>query len=126
MTQTHLLTDVYMEALRELAPATGSYLNEVSSRNAPVTGIDRLTTVSRVTFMSQTSRRLSGETITLVCFLSRDKLILATYSGVLFASGAKDGESMVICFVEYRRTVVPVVELLSTRHGPLLDCIIFL
>jgi hypothetical protein len=28
--QTHLLTDVYMEALRELAPDTGSYLNEVS------------------------------------------------------------------------------------------------
>jgi len=28
--QTDLLTDVYMEALRELAPDTGSYLNEVS------------------------------------------------------------------------------------------------
>ena len=27
--QRHLLTDVYMEALRELAPDTGSYLNEV-------------------------------------------------------------------------------------------------
>jgi hypothetical protein len=31
--QTHLLTDVYMEALRELAPNTGSYLNEVSAQN---------------------------------------------------------------------------------------------
>ena len=31
--QTHLLTDVYMEALRKLAPDTGSYLNEVSRLN---------------------------------------------------------------------------------------------
>jgi hypothetical protein len=28
--QTQLLTDVYMEAMRELAPDTGSYLNEAS------------------------------------------------------------------------------------------------
>lgn len=27
--QTNVLTNVYMEALRELAPDTGSYLNEV-------------------------------------------------------------------------------------------------
>ena len=30
--QTRLLTDVYVEALRELAPHTGSYLNEVSQQ----------------------------------------------------------------------------------------------
>ena len=29
--QRHLLTDVYMQALRDLAPDMGSYLNEVSS-----------------------------------------------------------------------------------------------
>lgn len=29
--QTNLLTNVYMEALRELAPDTGSYVNEVRS-----------------------------------------------------------------------------------------------
>lgn len=86
--QAALLNDVYVDALRKLAPDTGAYVNEV---RLPIARCRLANFVSRHFLMSPTFKKPSGELIIHVYWKLREKLTQTMYSGATHVLATRDG-----------------------------------